>query len=159
LRFRNDGCVSTWQREGGNGDIVAPDGRGVSIIMADEQVPDYLRTHRLQDALLKFGVAFEAEQLRAQAVSSGTGRVAKTLVKEGPIRVTLVALRRGVVLEEHHVAGPVTIHVLHGAFRLSTAQGDTDVCAGELVALDAGIPHTAHALEDCALLLTVAMAR
>jgi len=126
---------------------------------ADEHVPDYLRTHRLQDALLKFGVASEADQLRAQAVPSGTGRAAKTLVKEGPIRVTLVALRRGVALEEHHVAGPVTIQVLHGTFRLSTDQGDTDVRAGELVVLDAGIPHAVHAREDCALLLTVAMAR
>jgi len=126
---------------------------------ADEHVPDYLRTHRLQDALLKFGVASEAEQLRAQAVPSGAGRAAKTLVKEGPIRVTLVALRRGVALEEHHVAGPVTIQVLHGTFRLSTDRGDTDVHVGELVVLDTGIPHTAHALEDCALLLTVAMAR
>ena len=126
---------------------------------ADEKVPDYLRTHRLRDTLLKFGVASEVEQLRGQVVSSGTGRVAKTLVKEGPIRVTLIALRRGVALEEHHVAGPVTIHVLHGTFRLSTDQGDTDVRAGELAALDARIPHTAHALEDCALLLTVAMAR
>ena len=126
---------------------------------ADEKVPDYLRTHRLQDTLLKFGVASEVEQLRAQAVQSSTGRAAKTLVKEGPIRVTLVALRRGVALEEHHVAGPVTIQVLHGTFRLSTDRGDTDVRAGELVALDAGVPHAAHALEDCALLLTVAMTR
>jgi len=62
-------------------------------------------------------------------------------------------------MEEHHVAGPVTIHVLHGTFRLSTDQGDTDVCDGELAVLDAWIPHAAHALEDCVLLLTVAMAR
>jgi len=126
---------------------------------ADEQVPDYLRTHRLQDTVLKFGVASEVDQLRAQAARSATGRAAKTLVKEGPIRVTLSALRRGVALEEHHVAGPVTIHVLHGTFRLSTDQGDTDVRAAELVALDAGTLQAAHALEDCALLLTVAMAR
>ena len=126
---------------------------------ADEQVPDYLRTHRLQDTVLKFGVASEVDQLRAQAARSATGRAAKTLVKEGPIRVTLIALRRGVALEEHHVAGPVTIHVLHGTFRLSTDQGDTDVRAAELVALDAGTLQAAHALEDCALLLTVAMAR
>jgi len=126
---------------------------------ADEKVPDYLRTHQLQGALLKFDVASEVEQLRAQVTPSGTERAAKTLVREGPIRVTLIVLRRGAAMEKHHVAGPVTIQVLHGTFRLSTGQGDADVRAGELAVLDAETPHAAQALEDCVLLLTVAMAR
>jgi quercetin dioxygenase-like cupin family protein len=93
--------------------------------------PAYLRTHQLQGAVLKFGVASEIEALQRQVPLSGTGRAAKTLVKEGPIRVTLVALRRGVVLSEHRAEGPVTIHVLHGTFRLSTASaGDTEARSG-----------------------------
>ncbi len=125
----------------------------------DEHVPVYLRTHQLQGALLRFDTASEIDALRRQLAPSGTGRAAKTLVKEGPIRVTLVALRQGAALDEHHAAGPVTIHVLQGIFRLSTSAGDTEVRAGELIALDAEVPHTARAVHDCALLVTVAMAR
>ncbi len=125
---------------------------------ADEHVPAYLRTHQLQGALLRFDMASEIDALREQGSPSGTGRAAKTLVKEGPIRVTLVVLRQGAALDEHHAAGPVTIQVLRGIFRLSTSAGDTEARAGELIALDAGVPHTARAVDDCALLVTVAMA-
>ncbi len=121
-------------------------------------VPEYLRTHQLQGAVLKFGLRSEIEALQRRVPSSKAGRAAKTLVKEGPIRVTLVALPRGVALREHRAGGPVTIHVLKGTFRLSTATaGDTDARSGELIALDTGVPHTGHAAEDCVLLLTAAM--
>ena len=126
---------------------------------ANDKVPDYLQTHQLHAALLRFGIPSEVAPLREEAARSGTGRAAKTLVKEGAIRVTLIALRQGVALEEHRVAGAVTIQVLHGAFRLSTNQEAADVHAGELVVLDTAVAHAAHALEDCVLLLTVAMAR
>jgi quercetin dioxygenase-like cupin family protein len=127
-------------------------------VTGEEHVPVYLRSHQLQGVLLKFNLASEIEALQRQLPSSAAGRAAKTLVKEGPVRVTLVALRRGADLSEHRAGGPVTIHVLSGAFRLSTASGgDTDARSGELIALDSGVPHTAHAAEDCVLLLTAAM--
>lgn len=95
--------------------------------------------------------------LRASAASSGAGRAAKTLVKEGPLRITLVALRKGATLEEHQIAGPVSIHALAGTLRLSTRQEAVDLATGELLALDAGVAHAAEALDDCVLLITVAM--
>lgn len=123
----------------------------------DEKVPEYLRAHRLRDKVLRVDVGPEEEVLRALAASSDAGRAAKTLVKEGPLRVTLVALSQGATLEEHQVRGPVTIHGLRGQLRLTTSQGDVDVKAGELIALDAGVAHSAMAVDDCAFLITVAM--
>jgi len=124
---------------------------------SSEQTPEYLRTHRLRAEILRFTIGTEERMLRASAASSGAGRAAKTLVKEGPLRITLVALRKGATLEEHQIAGPVSIHALGGTLRLSTRQGAVDLATGELLALDAGVAHAAEALDDCILLITVAI--
>ena len=124
---------------------------------SSEQTPEYLRTHRLRAEILRFTIGAEERMLRASAASSGAGRAAKTLVKEGPLRITLVALRKGATLEEHQIAGPVSIQALGGTLRLSTRQGAVDLATGELLALDAGVAHAAEALDDCVLLITVAM--
>jgi len=126
--------------------------------MQKEKQPAYLRTHRLRGKVLEFILRAEDEELRGRAGSSKTGRAAKTLVKEGPLRVTLVALAKGTTLQPHQVAGPVTIQSIRGCLRVTTEAGDLDVPAGNLVALDAGVAHTAMALEDCGALLTVTIA-
>jgi hypothetical protein len=50
------------------------------------------------------------------------GRTARTLMKEGPLRLTLMGLAPGGVLPGHATAGPVSIHMLRGdvVFRRST---------------------------------------
>lgn len=89
--------------------------------MAGEgHVPEYLKTHHLREALLHFAVRDEERALRDLAASSGSGRAAKTLVKEGPLRITLAALRKGATLETHQITGPVSIHALSGRLRVST---------------------------------------
>ncbi|MHB8731137.1 MAG: cupin domain-containing protein [bacterium] len=123
----------------------------------NSKVPQYLKTHRLRGEILRFGIGAEERMLWALADSSGAGRGAKTLVKEGPLRITVVVLRRGASLEEHQVTGPVSIHVLSGRLRLDTRSGTITLAAGELAALDAGVAHAAEALDDAALLITVAM--
>lgn len=126
--------------------------------MPTEQKPAYLRTHRLRARVLEFILRAEDEELRERAASSKAGRAAKTLVKEGPLRVTLVALTKGTALQSHQVANPVTIQSVRGCLRVTTEAGDLDVPAGNLVVLDAGVAHTAKALDDCAVLMTVTMA-
>ncbi len=124
---------------------------------ADEKLPTYLRSHRLRDNLIRVELGPEAEALLAQAGAAPAGRSAKTVVKEGPLRVTLAALRREVALDEHQVTGPVSIQVLQGRLRLITGAGDIDLQAGEVAVLEAGVAHAARALDDCVLLITVAL--
>lgn len=117
----------------------------------------YLRTHKISGQLLTFYLTAEEARLREQAAASKAGRAAKTLVKEGALRITQVALRKGTPLQSHQVAGPVSLQVQRGRLRLTTASGVLDLGSGELVALDAGVAHAAMALSDCALLITMAM--
>jgi quercetin dioxygenase-like cupin family protein len=100
----------------------------------------------------------EDDTLREFAEDSKTGRAGKTLVKEGPLRVTLVALKKGTTLPSHQVSDPISIQTIRGCLRLTTDRGDLDVSAGTLIALGPGVTHTAKAHEDCLILITFAMA-
>ncbi len=117
----------------------------------------YLRTHTLSGAALTFALPAEEAALRERALTSKAGRAAKTLVKEGPLRLTLVALRKGVALQAHQVEGVVSIHVLRGRARVSAAGTDRELASAGMVVLQEEVPHTATALTDCTLLVTVAM--
>ncbi len=116
-----------------------------------------LRTRRLSGNVLTLLLGAEDDTLREFAESSKSGRAGKTLVKHGPLRVTLVALRKGTALPSHQVAGPISIQTLRGCLRVTTNRGDTDVPAGGLMVLGPGIAHTAKAHDDCAILITFAM--
>ena len=117
----------------------------------------YLRTHEISGQILRFRLAAEDARLREQASTSKAGRAGKTLVKEGPLRITQVALRKGTALQGHQVAGAISLHVRRGRLRLTTAEGVLDLGAGELVVLDAGVAHAATALSDCVILITMAI--
>jgi quercetin dioxygenase-like cupin family protein len=117
----------------------------------------YLRTHALSGAALSFSLSAEDAALRERAMAAKSGRTAKTLIKEGRMRVTLIAMRRGAVLGAHQVGGVVSIHVLRGRARVSVAGTNTELPSGGLLVLQEEVTHTAEALADCALLVTVAM--
>ncbi|MDO8586963.1 MAG: LuxR family transcriptional regulator [Armatimonadota bacterium] len=125
--------------------------------MQTKETPSYLRTHRLRGKVMQFALGAEDSDLRKRAATSKSGRAAKTLVKEGVFRITIVALTKGTALQSHEVAGPVSIQSIRGCLRVTTEAGDVDVPAGSLVALDAGVAHSARALDDCATLVTVAI--
>jgi quercetin dioxygenase-like cupin family protein len=127
--------------------------------MQEVKKSSVLRTRRLAAKVLTFMLGAEDDTLREFAESSKTGRAGKTLVKQGPLRITLVALKKGTALPSHQVAGPVSIQTLRGCLRLTTHNGDVDIPAGGLITLGPGVPHTARAHDDCAILITVTMPR
>jgi quercetin dioxygenase-like cupin family protein len=115
------------------------------------------RTRRLAGKMLTFLLGAEDGTLREFAAASKTGRAAKTLVKQGSLRITLVALRKGTALDSHQVAGPVSIQIIRGCLEITTSGGTTAVPAGGLITLDGGVAHSVTAHEDSAILITLAM--
>ena len=120
-----------------------------------ERMSTYSRSHDLHGEVLSFNLGEEVEALRKDLAASNGTRTAKTLVKEGPLSVTLVALRAGASLEEHEVSGPTTIHCLGGHLSLTTALGPADMFEGKVLVLNAGVRHSAEAIQDSTLLLTL----
>jgi quercetin dioxygenase-like cupin family protein len=125
--------------------------------MKKEKKSAVLRTRRLSGKMLRFLIDAEDETLREFAQASKTGRAGKTLVKQGALRITLVALKKGTALPPHRVAGPVSIQILRGCLELTTDKGAIALPRRSLVTLEAGLTHTARAVEDSAILITFAM--
>ena len=117
----------------------------------------YLRTHKLAGRVIVFDAATQEAKVRQWSAASKTGRAAKTLVKEGQLRVTLMGLRKGTVLGSHQVEGEVSIHVLRGALEIRTDDGALRVPKGGIAVLHAGVRHDARALRDTSILLTTSM--
>lgn len=91
----------------------------------------------------------------ARTASSGRSAVTVFGGHEHRLRQTLIVLAAGHELADHESPGEATLHVLEGVVRLVTPTDSRQLSAGDLVA----IPDERHglsALEDCAVLLTVA---
>lgn len=112
---------------------------------------------KLAGRMMAFWLPAEDNALRERAAGSASGRAARTLVKQGSLRVALVALRKGAVLRAHAVAPPVSIQTLRGSARVAARDREKEVLAGGLVTLGPREVHTVEALQDCAILVTVAM--
>ncbi|MGE5595312.1 MAG: cupin domain-containing protein [Hyphomicrobiales bacterium] len=120
--------------------------------MADSS---YQRAHRLAAPVLAFTLDREAEGLIERARSATAGRAAETLVKDGAVRLTLIAMTGGTTIDSHTAPGPITIHALRGSLRVRHGDSATTVPAGSLIAIEAGLVHHVQATEESAFLLTL----
>lgn len=84
------------------------------------------------------------------------GRTARTLVKEGPLRLTMMALAPDGELPAHSSGDPVTIQVLKGDVRFDALGHEYVLHPGDVLVFAAGVEHAARSSTGCVLLLTVA---
>jgi quercetin dioxygenase-like cupin family protein len=110
----------------------------------------------LADDLIHFNVEEERLRLAASDALGRTGRSARTLVKDGPLRVTLIALGPGGRIAEHSADGPITIHPVHGTLLVDVLGQRRSLGPGDVLALGGGVEHAVESEEGAAFLLTVA---
>jgi quercetin dioxygenase-like cupin family protein len=126
-----------------------------------DSTPDGTTTHRrahpqpMAAEYLEFDLEYEVEQLHREREWT-TGQNAKTLVKYEDLRVVLAALRAQARIPSHHADGRVTIQTVRGHIHVRAAGRTFDLPAGRVLALEAGLEHEVEAVEDSALLLTIA---
>jgi len=101
-----------------------------------------------------------ADEQLATARQAAAGRASHTVHggQEHALRQTLVALTSGQELAEHNSPGEATLQVLRGHVRLIAGDETWDGAAGDHVTIPP-VRHSLQALEDSAVLLTVAVAR
>ena len=96
-----------------------------------------------------------ADQLIDETILAKHGRSARTLSKDGPLRLTLIALAANGSLPAHSTDGPVTIHVLEGSVRFSVLEAEYELGQGDVLILSAGVQHSARSDNGTRFLLTV----
>ncbi|EFE67693.1 MULTISPECIES: cupin domain-containing protein [Streptomyces] len=92
---------------------------------------------------------------RAAAASSGRSAATVHGGHEHVLRQTLLALTTGTSLAEHENPGEATLQVLRGRVRLTSGDTSWEGRTGDLIAIPPA-RHALEALEDSAVLLTVA---
>lgn len=79
-----------------------------------------------------------------------------TILKEPGLRLVVIALRAGTHIKEHLAPGRITIQTISGHTRVRLGATDVDLPLGHLVSLEPALAHDVLALEDSAILLTIA---
>jgi quercetin dioxygenase-like cupin family protein len=110
----------------------------------------------LTGPMLSFTLDEHLAQLRADEGYLRSGRSGRTLAKQGPMRVLLVALREGCEIGTHQAESPMTLQVLHGHIRFRAGDGVHELRTGELLFFGPGDANDIRATEETALLLTIA---
>ncbi|GMR13316.1 MAG: hypothetical protein BMS9Abin29_1521 [Gemmatimonadota bacterium] len=104
---------------------------------------------------LSFRLPAQIAELRQDGSYVRSGRVGRTLVKAGPLRLTLTLLAAGVEVGTHQAASPMTLQVLQGRLRYRVDDQEFELGQGEVLFFGPGHAQDIRALEDTALLLTI----
>jgi quercetin dioxygenase-like cupin family protein len=125
--------------------------------MSEAEGHAYLREHQLKGETMLFDWDEEARSVLDEANEAGARRSARTLVKDGPLRLTLVGIKAGASLRDHKAGGPVNIHVLEGDIDVKVGERTERLQKGRSVVLASDVAHSLQAQSDSVLLLTIAM--
>jgi quercetin dioxygenase-like cupin family protein len=110
----------------------------------------------LDAPLLTFDIPTLLSQIKREDSWPKGARNGMTLFKEQALRVVLVAMHAGTVIPSHRAESPISLQVIEGTIKFSTEAQTLTLSTGQLLTLQAGIPHTVEAVEEAAFLLTLA---
>lgn len=83
------------------------------------------------------------------------GRTARTIVKEGPLRLTVMGIAADGVLPTHSTDAHVTIHVLEGEVTFTARGREYALTVGDVLVFAPGVEHEARSAKGGVFLLTV----
>lgn len=114
-------------------------------------------TRALTGRHLSFDLDEQIAEIRRDANYLESGRLGRTLVKEGALRLTMTVLAEGAEVGTHHAVAPMILQVLEGRLRYRMAEGEDEfeLEAGDLLFFGPGHAQDIRALEDTVLLLTI----
>jgi quercetin dioxygenase-like cupin family protein len=122
-----------------------------------EKKPAVLQSRELKAKALDFSLQTEMLPLLQRVRGNKSKRTAKTLVKDGPLRILVVALDTEGTLEEHKVDGPFSVQCLLGRVNVRLGSDKKDLRTGDLLVVDTGVTHDVEAVEPSILLITITL--
>jgi quercetin dioxygenase-like cupin family protein len=116
------------------------------------------RLPQLANEVIRRNIGSELQKLKkAPSWQRESGRSSETLVKYGEFRIVLVRMKPGSYMSHHRAEGPISIQAIQGKIRLHLPEDRIEELeVGDLLTLDRCLEHDVEALEESALLLTIA---
>jgi quercetin dioxygenase-like cupin family protein len=124
------------------------------VEMASEQTKPALRP--AAGGSIELRLADEIARLKSAPQWTAGDRHAVSLIKDPPLNILLMVLKRGARLHEHRTKGPIAVQVVSGSIRLN-AGAEHLLSAGDMAGLDRNVLHSVEALEDSAIVLVTAI--
>jgi quercetin dioxygenase-like cupin family protein len=104
---------------------------------------------------LTFRLEEQAAELLGSDACLRAGRSARVLLRDGPLRVTLVAVAPAGGIAAHHAEGPITVKGIAGEVVFRVEEGrEHGLARGDLLALAPGVRHAVESRGGGAFLLT-----
>lgn len=95
------------------------------------------------------------ERMLDPALLARHGRTARTIVKEGPVRLTIMGIAAGGVLPPHSTDAHVTIHLLEGEVTFTVRGREYALRTADLLVFAPGVEHEARSATGGVFLLTL----
>ena len=115
--------------------------------------------HRILDGDVLVHHLTQDERMLDPDLLARHGRTARTIVKEGPLRLTIMGLAAGGVLPTHSTDAQVTIHLLEGDVIFTARGREYPLNTGDVIAFAPGVEHEARSVTGGVFLLTVVYMR
>jgi quercetin dioxygenase-like cupin family protein len=111
--------------------------------------------HRTIEGRVLVNHLTQDEMLIDQALLGQHGRSARTLVKEGALRVTIIGLAAGGTMPAHSANGPISIQLLQGDVTFDVVGEQYSLSQSDLLVIAPGVEHAARSTSGATFLLTV----
>jgi len=112
--------------------------------------------HHLGDTVGRSDLNALDRDLRADPAFQAEGHCAVTLAKYPDLRMVLVSMGKGAHVGDASAFARLTVQVLRGHAVVHHAEGSLHLQAGQLATLDHRMTVDLEAVEECAVLLTLA---
>lgn len=116
------------------------------------QLPQHVSDRHLEEQVIDLDlIARAAELLHA----SPHAHSARTLAKQGSLRVVLLTLPKGTRIPQHQTAAPISVQVIFGQIRFGLEGHERVLPPGRALVVAGDLPHDLEADLDSAVLLTL----
>ena len=111
--------------------------------------------HRILDGDVLVHHLTQDERMLDLELLARHGRTARTLIKEGPLRLTIMGIAAGGVLPTHRTDAHVTIHLLEGEVTFTACGREYTLNVGDVLIFAPNVEHEARSATGGVFLLTV----
>ncbi len=111
--------------------------------------------HRILDGDVLVHHLTQDERMLDADLLARHGRTARTIIKEGPLRLTIMGIAAGGVLPTHSTDAHVTIHLLEGEVTFTARSREYPLKTGDVLIFGPSVEHEARSATGGVFLITV----